>query len=156
MGNYKRIEFDFINRTLALISQYENNLHKYPYEEQYNYTLLINCLLGLIVMPKEKVISHIPNGRLTKELLQEMGLEESQINPDIIDLRDLIMKLRHSVAHFDIRVKSYDDCDRIDEIIFLDQEKNTSEMIRFRSTELLPFIRYYASWLQHNIQNYGQ
>ncbi|MDP1800990.1 MAG: HEPN family nuclease [Bacteroidota bacterium] len=54
MGNFKDIEIEFVQRTLNLISQYESSVHKLKLEEQYNYTLLINCLLGLIVLPKEK------------------------------------------------------------------------------------------------------
>lgn len=38
MGNYRDLEYDFIERTLNLISQYEHMLHKYKFEEQYNYT----------------------------------------------------------------------------------------------------------------------
>lgn len=155
MGNYKRIELDFITRTLALLSQYEEDSRRYPREEQYNYTLLINCLLGIIVMPKEKVITHIPKNRLQKEFLTQMGLIESKVNPEIENIRELIKKLRHSVAHFDIEVSSHDDHARIDEIIFFDQEKEASEIIRFRSTELQPFIRYYAGLLQNNLQEYG-
>ena len=58
MGNYKNLEIDFVHRTLNLITQYENILHKYEYKEQYNYTLLINCLLGLVVVPKEKSLTY--------------------------------------------------------------------------------------------------
>lgn len=69
MGNYKNLETEFIERTLRLVSQYESLMHKYPFEEQYNYTLLINSLLGVIVMPKERTIGFLPNDRLTKDLL---------------------------------------------------------------------------------------
>lgn len=46
MGIYKDLEYGFIERTLNLIAQYESLLHKFKFEEQYNYTLLINCLTG--------------------------------------------------------------------------------------------------------------
>lgn len=42
MGNYKNIEHDFIERTMNLIAQYEGIVHKYKFEEQYNFTLLLN------------------------------------------------------------------------------------------------------------------
>lgn len=99
MGNYKNIEHDFVERTLRLISQYESLLHQYEFKEQYNYTLLINCMLGVIVMPKERVFSHIPNHRITKQLREEMGLVDTTINPDITRLRDFIHGLRNSIAH---------------------------------------------------------
>ncbi|MEW8347354.1 MAG: HEPN family nuclease [Candidatus Thiodiazotropha taylori] len=57
MGNYHDLEDEFVERTIRLIDQYYNVLGNYPFEEQFNYTLTINCLLGLIVMPKERIIS---------------------------------------------------------------------------------------------------
>jgi len=157
MGNYERLELDFINRTLALIAQYESDLHQYEFEQQFNYTLLINCLLGLIVLPKERTISYIPNERLTTEIKNSMGLFESFINPDIRELRELIIALRHAVAHFDINVVSNNENFLVDEIVFSDTSNGgvPNELVRFKSEELLPFIRYYASRLTRNIENYG-
>nr|WKN34357.1 HEPN family nuclease [Tunicatimonas sp. TK19036] len=156
MGNYRNIELDFITRTLALISQYEALVHRYEFKEQYNYTLLLNCLLGLVVMPKERTITHIPADRITQELRREMGLVESWVDPDIITLRQLIVKLRHAIAHFDIEITSDNQEDfLIDKIVFRDSEReNSPEIARFSSSELLPFIRYYANWLISNIERY--
>jgi hypothetical protein len=58
MGNYKDLELEFIDRTIKLIDQYYAILDNYPFEEQFNYTLTINCLLGIIVMPKERIMSY--------------------------------------------------------------------------------------------------
>ena len=65
MGNYYQLEIDFVRRTLDLIEQYEHLKDQFPFEQQFNHTLLTNCLLGLIVLPKEKaspwyVSSHYP------------------------------------------------------------------------------------------------
>lgn len=153
MGNYKNIEQEFIERTLAIIAQYESQLHRYEFEQQYNYTLLINCLLGLIVMPKERTISYLPNARLTKKIKISMGLEDSIVNPDIKTVKDLIIALRHSLAHFDIKVVSNDHEFLVDEIVFCDNEKEDNyEVVRFKSTELQPFIRYYSNWLIKNLE----
>jgi hypothetical protein len=156
MGNYKDIEIDFVERTLALIAQYERALHKYKFAEQFNYTLLINCLLGLIVLPKEKTLSHLPNNTLLdKTFRKEMGIEHSQFHVDIKELKSLIVALRHSVAHFNIRVESVDNQFHIDQIIFEDPQKGKGyEVARFRANELLPFIRYYSSWLIHNLKRH--
>ena len=50
MGNYSDFETDFVQRTLALIDQYNEMIEVLgkPFREQYNYTLTLNCLLGLI------------------------------------------------------------------------------------------------------------
>lgn len=152
MGNYKNINHDFVDRTMKLISQYESVLHRYPFEEQYNYTLLLNCLLGIIVMPKEQFFSHIPNRRITDELKKEMGLEKSVINKKVTTLRELVINLRNSIAHFDFEIISNNDNLLIDSIIFKDYG---NEIADFKSTELLPFLRYYADWIKSNLINYS-
>lgn len=157
MGNYRNIETDFIERTLALISQYETDMHHYKFERQFNHTLLINCLLGLIVFPKEKVISFLPKHFLSEKLKVEMGIRNSVINTEITDLRDLIIALRHTVAHFDITFESKDDEFLIDHIIFRDKDKGNDYIVAtFIPTELLGFTRYYATWLLSNIRIYKE
>ena len=129
MGNYKNIEHDFIERTMKLIAQYEGILHKYKFEEQYNYTLLLNCLLGVIVLPKERLYSHIPNHRLTKALKTEMGLKKSDINTDYKTLRDLIHALRNSIAHYSFEIISETDDYLIDRILFRTPQDSGFEVI---------------------------
>ena len=155
MGNYKDLEYEFIERSIALIEQYEGICPQFSFEKQYNHTLLINCLLGLIVMPKERVISYIPKKQLTPKVKEEIGLKNSSINYKIKNLKDLIIRLRHSVAHFDIVVESRDKKLLIDEIIFREKENgNIYEIVRFESNELLPFIKYYSNWLLRNLKQY--
>jgi hypothetical protein len=102
MGNYSDFETDFVQRTLALIDQYNEMIEVQgkPFREQYNYTLTLNCLLGLIVLPKERALSFLPADRLTLQLKAEMGLHESQLPGPEMNLRELIHKMRNSVAHF--------------------------------------------------------
>jgi hypothetical protein len=153
MGNYKDLEYEFVERSLALIEQYNNISSELEFKKQYNHTLLINCLLGLIVLPKERIITYIPNDRLTLEIRKRIGLENSIIHDEINTLRDLIIKLRHAVAHFNIKVISNDDDFLIDEIVFMDRN---NEIIRFRANELLPFIKYYSDWLLQNLNQHRQ
>ena len=50
--NYKsKFELDFMSRSREIIEQYQG-----PYDA----TLLINCMLGLLVVPKETLFSDIP------------------------------------------------------------------------------------------------
>ena len=156
MGNYKNLEIDFIQRTLDLIAQYESALYKYEYKEQYNYTLLINCLLGLIVLPKEKSLTYLPSNILDEKMRTEMGLINSVINTEYKTLSKLIIALRHSISHFNIQIISdLDDEFGIDQIIFeVDDEKSKIQVANFRANELLPFVRYYSNWLLSNIEKY--
>ena len=155
MGNYRNIETDFIERTLELISQYEVNLHKYKFEQQYNHTLLINCLLGLIVFPKERAINFLPKQRIDNKLKEEMGVLNSHFNEDIKDLKNLIIALRHSIAHFDIHFESDNEEFLIDRIIFKDSDKGNDYIIAtFIPSELLSFIRYYGNWFISIVRKY--
>ena len=153
MGNYQSIEIDFIERTLNLINQYETIWRKFPFSEQYNITLLVNCLLGIIIVPKETNLGFIPNDRLTKKLLNEIGLENSYINTSIITLRDLIINLRHSIAHFNIEVISDldDDNNIINSIKF---SRNNDLIANINKTDLLAFVRYFAYWQINNIKKH--
>ncbi|WP_367331079.1 HEPN family nuclease [Sphingobacterium multivorum] len=155
MGNYRNIETEFIERTLHLISQYETIQHRYDFREQYNYTLLINCLLGVIVMPKEKNLSYLPAERLTTELKNQMGIVNSTFNERITDLKTLVVQLRHCVAHFNIDFESDDDNFLINRILFKDTEAGSDVLIAsFVPEELLNFIRYYGNWIVSNLKLY--
>jgi hypothetical protein len=153
MGNYKDLEADFIERTLELISQYEIKMHEFAFEKQFNHTLLVNCLLGLIVFPKEKSFSLLPIDRLSQTLKKEMGISNSTFNGDDTNLKSLIVSLRHSIAHFDVTFESQNDDFLIDRIVFRDKDKGLNYIVAsFAPSELLSFIRYYGFWLTSNIR----
>lgn len=154
MGNYRNLEPEFVDRTLRLIDQYYGVLDNYPFEEQFNYTLTINCLLGLIVMPKEKVISFVPTDRLTHDLLNAIGAPSLQVGGTITTLRELIQSLRHAVAHFDIEVISESEQHLVDWLVFSDSQNGGSLVAKFRASELLPFLHYYAQCLLQNMERY--
>lgn len=155
MVNYKHFEIEFVERTLELITQYEVCMRKYPFEKQFNHTLLTNCLLGLIVIPKEKAISFLPKDRIVSTLKEQMGIVNSTINPDIKDLKDLILELRNSIAHSYFYFISKDEKFLIDKIIFRNEyQENDYEIASFVPNELLNFIRYYGNWFVSNIRHY--
>lgn len=157
MGNYRNIETDFVERTLRLISQYESDMHKYENKEQFNNTLLINCLLGLIVFPNARAISYLPKEKLNSKLKGEMGVLRSHFNPDIKDLKALINSLRNSIAHFDIHFESDSDELLIDRILFKDKtEGDDYTVATFIPSELLSFIRYYGEWYVSIIREYKE
>lgn len=89
MGNYHDLEYEFIERTIALIDQYYASLDQLPFEKQYNYTLTINCLLGLIVMPKERALTYLPKLPINTEMMTSVGLNESKIGRHIPNLKIL-------------------------------------------------------------------
>lgn len=65
--------------------------------------------------------------------------------------------MRHSVAHFMIKVESHSSELLIDDIVFFNSDKGEGyEVARFKATELLPFLRYYSSWLLRNLKMRAQ
>ncbi|WP_048441058.1 HEPN family nuclease [Caenimonas sp. SL110] len=102
MSYLSNFERSFSEHTLAVIEEYSGT---------YDATLLINCLLGLLVVPKETVLNAIPDTPLSE--LKKWGIEPASIrdpgrsrgtkDPDPKTLRGLVANLRHSVAHFRIQ-----------------------------------------------------
>lgn len=89
----------FIERTLVLVQEYRGS---------YDATLLLNCLLGLLVVPKEACLLKIPPDPV-KTKLMDWGIDPvcitsygrwTEENNDPNNLRGLVWRLRNAVAHF--------------------------------------------------------
>jgi len=112
-------------------------------------------LLGLIVLPKEKAITYLPKEFWGKDLKAKMGIEQSTFSYDINNLRDLVVALRHTVAHFDFSFESENEEFLIDRIVFKDSKKGSDYVVAsFVPTELLSFIRFYGYWLVETIRKH--
>ena len=152
MGIYKNKVTDFIQRTLELVEQYETIKSGFAFDEQYNHTLLINCLLGLIVLPKEKAISHISIKRMVV-IKREFGLEKSTFHESIKTIKDLVKELRDSTAHFNIEFRSIEESGFIDLIEFKNDEKEII-IATFYKDELLLFVKLYGQLLLRQLSVY--
>jgi len=124
--DYRVVELDFIERSLAILEQYDKFvLPCVPKDEQYEVTLLLNMLLGLIVVPYEhrnreqpKIVRQgdkrfplifqrddVP----ISDLSSEWGLDQMQTKKFLLDgkevepnertLRKIVAMFRHSMAH---------------------------------------------------------
>lgn len=154
MGNYNNLELDFVERTIRLIGQYTDMIQDLDFDNQLNYTLTINCLLGLIVMPKERVVTYIPKEPLLNENLKNMGLVNTNIDKSITNLQELIQNLRHSIAHFDIEVISSTPDNLVDFIEFKGSGNQPETIARFSAPEIYPFLQYYAQCLTDNLRRH--
>ena len=118
--DYEVVECDFISRTLELLQQYDGAIIKsMPEEERFEVTLLINCLLGLIVLPYEykkhgQAGTNFPkicacDQTAVRDLDEQWGLkgleiQKFKLNGQAIpesdmSLRKIVAMLRHSIAH---------------------------------------------------------
>lgn len=91
----------FMDRTMRIVTKYDS-----PYDA----TLLINCLLGLLVLPKEALLDKIPDTPF--DSLNEWGINPGSIknhgkcdygHQHNLSLRQLVRRMRNSVAHFQVR-----------------------------------------------------
>ena len=119
---YENVEYDFIERTIAIIKQYNGNCYTAPpYYEKYDVTLLLNCLIGLLIFPfenKRRNVSTLSEIKFFEgddeninSFNESWGLSGFDIkiicdfkhnkieNINNTPLRILIYRLRNSVAH---------------------------------------------------------
>ena len=98
LGDFDRA---FMRHTLRLLGAYDG---------EHDATLLVNCLLGLLVVPKETILDAIPEAPHSE--LANWGIDPRSIlsvgapyrgNPQPDTLRGLVIGLRHAIAHFRIR-----------------------------------------------------
>lgn len=90
-------EKDFMLRTLKIIMGYQG---------EYDATLIVNCLLGLLIVPREtSLYEKIPDDLISDKLIS-WGLSKESIksygNENPKTIRQLVRHLRNSVAHFQI------------------------------------------------------
>lgn len=110
MASYENLVKDFTKRTLENLELVENLKADDPDAEVYEVTQLINSLLGLVVLPRQKYLADIPETPLTDLVRQGWAIPRTIVNhPKTPNLRRLIVYLRHAVAHFNIEFTSVDD-----------------------------------------------
>ena len=94
--DYEQISRDFAKRTKAIIEQYSGD---------YEVTLLVNCCLGLLVVPKEKDLAKIPHETIP-EAGEVWGLSRESVTVKCgecgYELRDVIRRIRNGICHFNI------------------------------------------------------
>ena len=103
MSYLSDFERSFSDHTLRIIEGYKG---------PYSATILINCLLGLLVVPKETAMKALPKDGLS--CVEQWGISPQCIkNPGKVGykdkervsstVKDLVVNLRHAVAHFRIK-----------------------------------------------------
>jgi len=115
---YTDFEKDFPERTIDILKSYEGG---------YDVTLLLNCLLALLVLPKEKYYERIP-----EEIPHGWGLTKEHITTVYCEacgykLREIVRHMRNAIAH--MRIKTADDNNgNIEMVRFKDRSKFIAEI----------------------------
>jgi len=91
---------EFIKRTKKIVEQY-NKQECYYGSDFYNVTLLVNCLLGLIIVPRENKLNSLTDTAIPKNLLATIKAAVDQSGNNItIKFKEYIIGLRNGVVHF--------------------------------------------------------
>src|ERR1700730_6885806 len=108
MGLYQDIDIDFAKRTLRIIEQYDQTKKKGS--DNFEVTLLVNCLVGLLILPNQRRRDLTPDVAIEK--LGEWSIQHSFIESwgkmkagEKKTLSQLVRRLRNSVCHFRIEAE---------------------------------------------------
>lgn len=139
MSNYIQQEFDFIERTKEILSQY-NSLN---IKEKFSVTLLLNCSVGLLVLPQQFWFDHLPTEIISRE---KWGLTEDMItfmeNDKDKSVKNIARHLRNSISHYKFETIP-DANNKIDKIKFSDSNSKNNKVF-----EMIISVKDYILFLQ--------
>jgi hypothetical protein len=134
----KTIAKDFVSRTLHILDNYDG---------PYGVTLLVNCLLGLIVLPRERGYKHISEKNGIH--FSDLGIKESdiicwgKISEQEKSATRFLRSMRNAVAH--IKIESITSEGEIESLHFHDESGFeavfTIETVKQMVRQLADYIR---------------
>jgi len=145
MSIYKSQESDFISRTLSILDQYDSL--KFPKDEKYEVTLMLNCMVGLLILPQQEWISHLPTELISKK---EWGIDASHISylkiGEAKSVNVIARHLRNSLAHSNFIAFS-NKSSEITRVKFVDwdRQQNKTFESEIPIADLKTFLRKFAT-----------
>ena len=103
MSNYKHQEFEFIQRTKSIIEQYDN--FQIPGKSKFEVTLLLNCLVGLIILPQQHWFNSLPKELISKKVwgISELHISFIKIG-ETKNVKAIATHIRNSISHCKFKV----------------------------------------------------
>jgi hypothetical protein len=101
MSHYKNQEFDFVDRTKLIIEQYDKL--ELAEAEKFEVTLLLNCLIGLLILPQQYWFDSLPTDLVSQK---DWGINSnhiSTIKEETKNVKDVARHLRNSISHYRFR-----------------------------------------------------
>jgi len=143
MSDYKNQEIDFITRTKKIIEQYHN--FQFEGEEKFEVTLLLNCLVGLLILPQQHWFDSLPMEIVSKK---DWGIREDYIlsikESETKNVKDIARHLRNSISHYNFKVFD-DSTNKINSIIFEDFKDNKKEEKTFEANIPIEGLRLFTT-----------
>lgn len=146
MSHYLHQEFDFVERTKRIIEQYDSLT--IPEKDKFEVTLLLNCLVGLLILPQQNWYDNLPSEIISQK---EWGITPEHISfikrGETKNIKDISRHLRNSVAHY--RFKAFDNSsNKISRIKFEDFEQSGNKT--FEALIPLANLRQFTNRLSDN------
>lgn len=117
---YSDFKTDFPKRTIDIIERYSS-------KEKYDVTLLLNCLLALLVLPKEKFYDNIPEEIPHDWGLKKENIQKVQCRVCGYKIKNIVTNMRHAIAHLNIET-SNDSNGNIEKVKFINRSKFIAEI----------------------------
>lgn len=100
MSYYKKQELDFVCRTKEILKQYDR--FQIEKSEKYEVTLLLNCLVGLLILPQQYWYDSLPEDLISEG---EWGIHPTNHismikGGETKNVKNIARHLRNSVAHY--------------------------------------------------------
>lgn len=148
MTEYKVFVKDFVERTLHNLEFLEKK-HKSGQYEVYEFTQLVNSLLGLLVIPQQLKGSQIDNKFIDNQILKKLqGAitkdEYALVGPPHDSFEQILYHMRNAIAHGKLKMGAIDG--DISTIEFKDRNKRTKQLfiIRLDIDLLREFVEDFA------------
>jgi hypothetical protein len=158
MSNFDENRFvSFVQRTRAnldLLDNWRSREEFKPFFETFReVTNLVNSLLGLVVVPEQKILQEILD-RVQPVTLKRSGIPEWNVHFRVegdgepTDFFDFVYSLRNAISHYDLDFKGDPD---IEEVVFEIRPYNKKKLgwdVIFAPSELLVFVKRLADELE--------
>jgi len=150
MSEYKQQEYDFVSRTKEIINQY--NSFPIPINEKYETTLLINCMVGLLIVPQQYWFKKLPTEIISKE---KWGFDKTNIkdNNKGYSIKEIAVHIRNCLAHYRYVIFS-NEKKEISHIIIEDYIDNAKTNKTFEATISIDSLRTFADKLSSEFLKY--
>jgi hypothetical protein len=91
---------ELIERTFAIISQYRDR-ESYWGEQYYDITLLLNCMMALVVLPREHKVNSTKDKAIPSSLKKTLLSSVDEVGSAIkIGFKEYIIGLRNGIVHW--------------------------------------------------------
>ena len=127
---------EFIERTSSIIQQYQAQENKLG-TEFYDVTLYLNCLLGLVILPREWKINELSDKSIPDNILKTLTKVQDTNGKAIeIGFKEYIIGLRNGIVHFGQK-----------ESLVFEESNGIISSIQIESEYTINRVKKYASFL---------